>query len=74
MNEKIASYYNPMHPAVLTAIEQVIRVGNDAGIDVSMCGEMAGDPNATVKLIELGLRSFSMNSSSIPQVKDILKM
>ena len=72
MNEKIASYYNPMHPAVLTAIEQVIRVGREAGIDVSMCGEMAGDTNATAKLIELGLRSFSMSASSIPKVKDVI--
>ena len=72
MNEKIASYYNPMQPAVLTAIEQVIRVGREAGIDISMCGEMAGDINVTAKLIELGLRSFSMSASSIPKVKDVI--
>ena len=72
MNVKIAQYYKPMHPAVLTAIEQVIHVGREAGIDVSMCGEMAGDSHATAMLLELGLRSFSMSSSSIPKVKEVI--
>jgi phosphoenolpyruvate-protein phosphotransferase (PTS system enzyme I) len=75
MNENIAQYYNPLHPAVLTAIEQVIRVGREAGIEVSMCGEMASDTHATATLLELGLRSFSMSASSISKVKEaILKL
>lgn len=69
MNEKVAHYYNPMHPAVLLAIKQVIEVGAKANIDVSMCGEMAGDEAATQTLLELGLQSFSMSASSIPKVK-----
>ena len=72
MNENIAQYYNPLHPAVLTAIEQVIRVGREAGIEVSMCGEMASNQHATATLLELGLRSFSMSPSSIPKVKEVI--
>ena len=72
MNENIAQYYNPMHPAVLAAIEQVIHVGREAGIEVSMCGEMASDQHATATLLELGLRSFSMSPSSIPKVKEVI--
>jgi phosphoenolpyruvate-protein phosphotransferase (PTS system enzyme I) len=72
MNEKIANYYEPMHPAVLTAIGQVIEAGKKAGIEVSMCGEMAGDLQATEKLLALGLRSFSMSASAILKVKDIV--
>ena len=72
MNENIAQYYNPMHPAVLAAIEQVIHVGREAGIEVCMCGEMASDQHATATLLELGLRSFSMSPSTIPKVKDVI--
>ena len=72
MNEKIAALYDPFHPAVLCLIQMVIDEGRRAGIPVGMCGEMAGDTNATELLFNMGLREFSMNAPSIPEVKEII--
>lgn len=72
MNEKIASLYDPLHPAVLRLIREVIGQGARRGIPVGMCGEMAGDPEATEVLLRMGLREFSMSAGSIPAVKEVI--
>ena len=72
MNEKIASLYDPFHPAVLRLIRMVIEEGGRAGIPVGMCGEMAGDVRATELLVGMGLREFSMVAPSIPAIKEII--
>ena len=72
MNEKIAALYDPFHPAVLRLIRMVIEEGRRAGIPVGMCGELAGDTKATELLFNMGLREFSMNAPSIPEVKEII--
>ena len=72
MNEKIAALYDPFHPAVLRLIKMVIEEGRRAGIPVGMCGELAGDVEATELLFTMGLREFSMNATSIPEVKNII--
>ena len=72
-NEKVAYLYEPLHPAVLRLIRMTIENGHARGIPVGMCGEMAGDPLATVVLLGLGLDSFSMGPIGIPQVKRIVR-
>ncbi len=72
MNEKIAALYDPFHPAVLRLIREVIGQGHRQGIPVGMCGELAGDPQATELLLEMGLREFSMAAVSIPAVKEVI--
>jgi phosphotransferase system enzyme I (PtsI) len=72
MNEKIAALYDPFHPAVLRLIRMAIEEGQRAGIPVGMCGELAGDVKATELLLRMGLREFSMNAPSIPEVKEII--
>lgn len=72
-NEKIAYLYEPFHPGVLRLIKTTIDSAHAAGIPAAMCGEMAGDPLATVVLLGLGLDSFSMSAFSIPQVKQIIR-
>jgi phosphotransferase system enzyme I (PtsI) len=69
MNEQISHLYTPFHPAVLRLIKMVITQARDGGIEVSMCGEMAGDPRFTSLLIGLGLESFSMSPSALLAVK-----
>lgn len=73
MNEHISYLYEPLHPAVLRLIKNVIDASHKAGKWTGMCGEMAGDVNATAILLGLGLDEFSMSASSIPQVKKVIR-
>jgi phosphotransferase system enzyme I (PtsI) len=68
-DESVAHLYDPLHPAVLRLIADTIRAGLQAGKPVSVCGEMAGDPQLTRLLLGLGLRSFSMHPTQILAVK-----
>ena len=68
-DEAVAHLYDPWHPAVLQLIVQTIRQARAAGKDVSVCGEMAGDPAFTELLLAMGLRSFSMHPSQIASIK-----
>lgn len=72
-NENIAYLYKYFHPGVLRLIKTVIDNAHDAGIPIAMCGEMAGDPLASVVLLGMGLDAFSMSSSVLPSVKEILR-
>ncbi|SDF91774.1 phosphoenolpyruvate--protein phosphotransferase [Dyadobacter soli] len=69
MNDQVAPLYDGFHPAVLRLIARVIEEANRAGVPVSMCGELAGDPLATRLLLGMGLRAFSMSAVSIPWIK-----
>lgn len=68
-DESVASLYDPWHPAVLQLIWRALEAANQAGKHVSVCGEMAGDTAFTELLLAMGLRSFSMQPSQIPSVK-----
>jgi phosphotransferase system enzyme I (PtsI) len=68
-DDSVAHLYDPLHPAVLYLIQQTIRAGEKAGKSVAVCGEMAGDPALTRLLLGLGLRAFSMQPTSLLQVK-----
>jgi len=68
-DHSVASLYDPFHPAVLQLVSQTIRAGERAGTPVAVCGEMAGDLEATRLLIGMGLRSFSMHPASLLRVK-----
>ena len=72
-NENVSYLYEPLHPALLRLIKGIIDAGKASGIPVSMCGEMAADPIYAVVLIGLGLEIFSMNPSSIPIIKNIVR-
>lgn len=73
-NQLVASLYEPFHPAVLKMIHQVVKAGEKEGIDVSLCGEVAGDPLSILILLSLGLEEFSMNIGSIPLIKKMIRM
>jgi phosphotransferase system enzyme I (PtsI) len=72
-NERIASLYSAAHPAVIQLVRDVVRAANHTGIDVSLCGEMAGRPEFVMLLIGLGLRSLSMTPPAIPELKKIIR-
>ena len=68
-DEAVSHLYDPWHPAVLSLIHHTIREAKAAGKDVSVCGEMAGDPAFTEIMLAMGLRSFSMHPSQIASIK-----
>ncbi|MEK7783032.1 MAG: phosphoenolpyruvate--protein phosphotransferase, partial [Candidatus Binatota bacterium] len=72
-NRKVAGLYEPLHPAVLSALMHVIEAAKKAGKRVGMCGEMAGDPLCTLLLLGMGLEEFSMGSLFIPVIKKIIR-
>jgi phosphotransferase system enzyme I (PtsI) len=72
-NEMISHLYNPLSPAVLTVIKQVIDASHAEGKWTGMCGELAGDERATLLLLGMGLDEFSMSGISIPVVKKVIR-
>ncbi|WP_440862735.1 phosphoenolpyruvate-protein phosphotransferase PtsI [Symbiopectobacterium purcellii] len=72
-NELISHLYNPMSPAVLRLIKQVIDASHAEGKWTGMCGELAGDERATLLLLGMGLDEFSMSAISIPGIKKIIR-
>lgn len=72
-NENVSYLYEPLHPAILRLLKFILDSGREAGIPVSMCGEMAAEPLFAVVLLGLGLDVFSMNPSSIPVMKEVIR-
>jgi phosphotransferase system enzyme I (PtsI) len=72
-NEHVAYLYEPSHPAVLRALERTCSAARTAGIEVAMCGEMAGEQLYSMVLIGLGFTELSMNPPAIPRVKRLLR-
>jgi phosphotransferase system enzyme I (PtsI) len=66
---EVAHLYDPLHPAILQLIAMTIVAGHKAGIEVAVCGEMAGDTKLTRLLLGMGLREFSMHPSQLLSVK-----
>ncbi|MBT3181804.1 MAG: phosphoenolpyruvate--protein phosphotransferase [Deltaproteobacteria bacterium] len=73
INEHVAEMYNPFHPAVLRMIKSTVDAAKKAGIKISLCGELAGDPLAITLMVGMELDSLSMNPVSIPKVKKVLR-
>jgi len=74
VNKQVADMYQPLHPAVIRMIREVVHAARVARIPVSMCGEMAGDPLHIPVLLGLGVAELSMNAMAIPIAKHIIRM
>ena len=72
-NEYVAHMYEPLHPAVLRMISQTVESAHNQGIEVSLCGEMAGDVVTAPVLLGLGLDELSMRPSAVPFIKRLLR-
>ena len=70
---EVSELYDPLHPAVLRLVQFTTQAAVRANIPVSVCGEIGGNPQFTALLIGLGLRTFSMNASSVPRVKQAVR-
>jgi len=72
-DESTAPYYQPLHPAVLRLIQSVVDGARSAGRELSICGEMAGDPLHTALLLGLGLRELSVAPGQMLEVKSAIR-
>lgn len=72
-NERLTYMYEPLHPAVLRLIKNVVDTAHEAKIPAAMCGEMAGDPLCVLILLGLELDELSMNHLAIPRIKKIIR-
>jgi phosphoenolpyruvate-protein phosphotransferase (PTS system enzyme I) len=72
-NERIANLYSAGHPAVIELVKDVVRAANRAKIEVSLCGEMAGQPEYVMLLLGLGLRTLSVTPPALLEVKRIIR-
>jgi len=73
VNERIAHLYEPTHPAVLRMLKSIIDASERAGVELSICGEIAGDLPLALVLLGFGIRKFSMAATIIPEVKKLIR-
>jgi phosphotransferase system enzyme I (PtsI) len=72
-NGDVAHLHQPLHPAVLRTLKALVETARAAGVPISICGDMAGDPFLTWILVGLGFRELSMDRDRIPLVKAIVR-
>lgn len=72
-NERVASLYQPAHPAILRLVKHVIDTGRAYNIPVAMCGEMSAEVLYTILLLGMGLRNFSVTPVNIREVKKVIR-
>ncbi len=68
-NRALSRYQDSLHPALLRLVRDAVAAAERAGIELSVCGEMAGDPVAALALVGLGVRKLSMAAGSLPLVR-----
>ena len=68
-DDSVGYLYDPLHPAILSLVSNIIKRSDKAKVPVTMCGEMAGDVSLTRLLLGMGLRCFSMHAAHVPDVK-----
>jgi phosphoenolpyruvate-protein kinase (PTS system EI component) len=72
-NPALERYQDPLHPALLALIRSAVVAAGRANIELSVCGEMAGDPLAAQVLVGLGIRSLSMSAPRLPAVRRAIR-
>ena len=72
-NPRVASRYDHLDPAVLAEIARVVEIAKPLGLPLSVCGEMASDPQAVVMLIGMGVSKLSMSAAQLPKIKWLIR-
>ena len=72
VNEHVSYLYNPLHPAVIRLIKTIVEAAHSNGIEVAICGEMAGEPLYLPLLLGVGINQLSMNPLCILRIKKML--
>jgi len=72
-NELVSMLYSSVDPAVLRLVRTVIQDAHKMQIDLSVCGEMASEPEYIMLLLGLGVRTISITSPMIPEIKQVIR-
>jgi len=72
-NKDVANLYTAADPAVIRMIDMAVSAANNAGVPISMCGQMCGDPMYTMLLLGIGLRSLSVTPAAVPEIKRVCR-
>lgn len=72
-NPRVAPIYSAYHPAVLQALQHIVNEAHQESVQVSICGEMAGEPGGALLLMAMGYDVLSMNSTNLPRVKSVIR-
>jgi phosphotransferase system enzyme I (PtsP) len=72
-NPRVASLYHSFHPAVLQALHSIAKDAKEMNVQLSICGELAGDPAGAVLLMAMGYQALSMNASNLLKVKSVIR-
>jgi phosphotransferase system enzyme I (PtsI) len=72
-NARLAPLYTPFHPSVIRLLQTTADAGRAAGIEVSVCGEMASHPLAVFLLIGLGITALSVGPAALPEIKKVIR-
>jgi phosphoenolpyruvate-protein phosphotransferase (PTS system enzyme I) len=72
-SSRLAHLYNPFHPAVVRLMNQIARVGQRRGLEVSVCGEMAAHPLGAFLLIGMGIDTLSVGPSALAEIKKVIR-
>ena len=72
-NKDVASLYTAADPAVIRLIHMALKIAIEHDVPISMCGQMSGNPMYTMLLLGLGLRSFSVTPSAVPEIKRVCR-
>ena len=72
-NARLASRFTPFHPAVLQLMRRTVDAGREAGLEVSVCGELAANPLGVYLLLGLGISVLSVAPSALPEIKKVVR-
>lgn len=72
-NARLAPLYTPFHPSVLRLIQRTVQAGRDAGIEVSVCGELASNPLGVYLLLGMGITAMSVAPAALPEIKKVVR-
>jgi len=72
-NTRVSYLYNAFHPAILLAFSEICDAAHQAKTPVHICGEIAGNPLATILLLAMGMNAFSMNIRTVPKIRQIVR-
>ena len=72
-NKRVAARYDHIHPAVLSEINRIVGIAKHHKLPLSLCGEMASDPEAVLLLLGMGIRTLSMSASKLPRIKWLIR-